>query len=93
MFKKQDNRYRKLSRLNPRFCEKATNMVLRAYISPINRVLKRGSVFYLDVPFFGVIKTHGNKKKGLTMSRKKYQRKYHKKRNTKTNWTDKELLS
>lgn len=93
MLVKKDNIYRKLSRMNPRFEEKAIRMIIQSYVSPINRVLKRGQVFRLDVPFFGVIKTHGNKKKGLTKSRKKYQRKYHKKRNTKTNYTDLELLS
>lgn len=92
-FTPKDNKYRKLSRMNPRFCEKATNMILRAYTAPINRVLKRGTVFNLNVPFFGVIKTHGNKKKGLTKGIKKYQKKYHAKRNKKDSWSDTELLS
>lgn len=91
MFQRKDNRYRKLARQNTRFCEEAVKMILKAYIAPVNRVLKRGTVFCLDVPYFAVIKTHGNKKKDLTKSRKKYQRKYHKKRNVKK-WTDEELL-
>lgn len=89
---KQDNIYRKLSRMNPRFCEHATSMILRAYIAPVNRVLKKASVFRLEIPHLGIIKTHGNRKKKVNKNRKKYQRKYHKKRNAKMNWLDSELL-
>ncbi len=67
-------------------------MILRAYIAPINRTLKKAKVFKLTIPHFGVIKTHGNKKKPISEARKKYQREYHRKRNTKETWTDNELL-
>lgn len=78
--------------MNKRFDENAIKMIIQAHISPINRVLKRGQVFNLDIPHLGQIKTHGNKKKNITKGIKKYQKKYHKKRNKKTDWTVEELL-
>lgn len=83
---------RQLSKLNPRFCELAISMIRRSYIAPVNRTLKKASVFKLTVPHLGTIRTHGNKKKKISVARKKYQREYHKKKNNKTNWTDLELL-
>lgn len=93
MANKLDNIYRKLSRTNPKLRnEFAISMILRAYIAPINRTLKKAKVFKLTIPYFGVIKTHGNKKKPISAARKKYQREYHKRRNKKETWTDNELL-
>lgn len=89
---RKNNKYRTLSTINPRFCENAVKDVLNGFISPINRVLRRGTVFKLDIPYLGVIKTHGNRRKKISAARKKYQKKYHKKHNQKKNYTKEELL-
>lgn len=88
----KNNKYRTLSSINPRFSEDAVRDVLNGFISPINRVLCRGTVFELSIPYLGVIKTHGNRRKKISAARKKYQKKYHKKRNQKKIYTKEELL-
>lgn len=84
---------RECLKLNPKFNEKEQRLVIASMLMQINLPIMRADKLRLNIRHFGVIKTHGNKKKkGKIKYVKKYNKQYWKKEKLEKDMSKKVLL-